>query len=262
MAEEAGAIRASFVVPPKGYELLMGRYLPTLAPAFADEADVRPGFSVLDTGCGPGGLTAELVARVGADRVAAIDPSEPFVAACRSANSGADVRVGVAERLPWADDSFDAALACLVVGFMSDAATGMREMARVTRPGGVVATCFWNYDRMPFISTFFRAATEIDPGQEAESHRLGTRRGELTSLLADAGLTNIRESELVATAHYTGFDDWWSPVPLGVGPPGACYLSMTESDRKTLRTRCFELLGQPSGPFDLTAMAWCACGTV
>ena len=262
MADDAEAIRASFSVPAKGYDLLIGRYLPTLAPAFADEADVHAGMAALDVGCGPGGLTAELVARVGADRVAAIDPSEPFVQACRMANPGADVRVGVAERLPFADASFDAALACLVVAFMSDAPSGIREMVRVTRPGGVVAACFWNYERMPLIKTYFSAAAEIDPGQESEARRLGTRRGEIAALLGEAGLTDIRESELAATAHYSGFDDWWSPMPLGVGPPGVFYRSIDAASREVLRARCFELLGRPSGAFDLTARAWCARGTV
>ena len=262
MAGDADAIRASFSVPASGYDLLIGRYLPTLAPAFANAAAVRTGMTALDVGCGPGGLTAELIARVGAERVAAIDPSEPFVDACRMSNPGADVRVGVAEQLPFADDSFDAALACLVVAFMSDATAGIREMARVTKPGGVVAACFWNYERMPLINTFFRAAAEIDPGQESEARRLGTQQGQIAALLGQAGLTDIRESELAATAHYTGFDDWWSPMPLGVGPPGVFYRSIDAAGREVLRARCFELLGRPSGAFDLTAYAWCACGTV
>ena len=262
MVEDADVMRASFSVPARGYDLLIGRYLPTLAPAFAREAGVSTGMTALDVGCGPGGLTAELIARVGADRVSAIDPSEPFVEACRKANPGADVRVGVAERLPFADASFDAALACLVVGFMSDATVGIREMARVTKPGGVVAACFWNYERMPLINTFFGAAAEIDPGQESEASRLGTRRGQIAALLDDGGLTDIRESELAATAHYSGFDDWWSPMPLGVGPPGIFYRSIDAASREVLRARCSELLGRPSGAFDLTAHAWCARGTV
>jgi SAM-dependent methyltransferase len=262
MSENAETIRASFSVPARSYDLLMGRYLPTLAPAFADEARVRTDMTALDVGCGPGGLTAELIRRVGADRVAAIDPSEPFVQACRMANPGADVRVGVAERLPFADASFDTALACLVVGFMSEATAGIREMARVTKPGGVVAACFWNYERMPLINTFFRAAAEIHPGQQSEASRFGTRRGEIAALLGEAGLTDVRESELAATARYSGFDDWWSPMPLGVGPPGAFYRSIDAAAREVLRARCFELLGSPSGAFELTADAWCACGTV
>ena len=123
---------AAFVVPAEGYDRLVGRYLPTLAPEFANAAGVGEGMRVLDVGCGPGGLTRELVARVGADAVAAIDPSPPFVEACRVRLPGVDVQVGVAEQLPYPHAAFDATLACLVVGFMDDAATGVRDMARVT----------------------------------------------------------------------------------------------------------------------------------
>ncbi len=262
MAERDDAIRASFSVPAKGYDLLIGRYLPSLAPALADAAGVGTGARALDVGCGPGGLTAELVARLGPENVAAIDPSTPFVEGCRERNPGADVRVGVAEDLPFADGSFDVTLACLVVPFMTDASAGIREMVRVTKPGGVVAACMWNYDRMPLINTFFRAAAEIDPAQAAEARRLGTQQGEIAGLLSDAGLTAVQESELAATAGYTGFDDWWSPMPLGVGPPGAFHQSLNEGQRETLHDRCFELLGRPAAPFRVTAHAWCATATV
>src|SRR3954463_3377816 len=101
MAADRDAIRTSFVVPSEGYDLLMGRYLPTLAPAFIDTVVLHDGMRVLDVGCGPGGLTTELNARLGAERVAAIDPSEPFVVACRARNPDVDVRLGVAEQLPF-----------------------------------------------------------------------------------------------------------------------------------------------------------------
>ena len=124
-----------FDVAADAYDRFMGRYSVLLSPQLADLAGVAAGQRVLDVGCGPGALTAELVARVGADSVAAIDPSEPFVEAARARNPGADVRLGSAEELPFPDDTFDAALAQLVVQFMSDPAAGVGEMARVTRPG-------------------------------------------------------------------------------------------------------------------------------
>jgi ubiquinone/menaquinone biosynthesis C-methylase UbiE len=104
-------VSRSFHAPAQGYDALMGRYLPTLAPVFADAAGIEAGQRVLDVGCGPGGLTRELVARVGARRVAAVDPSEPFVQARRDRNAGVDVRIGVAEDLAFDDATFDAALA-------------------------------------------------------------------------------------------------------------------------------------------------------
>jgi ubiquinone/menaquinone biosynthesis C-methylase UbiE len=131
-----------FDVAAEAYDRLMGRYLPTLAVAFADAAEVTHGQSALDVGCGPGGLTSELVGRLGADAVAAVDPSPQFVAACRERHPGVDVRQGVAEELPWEDDTFDVALGSLIAGFLRDPGRAAAEMRRVTAPGGRVGMCF------------------------------------------------------------------------------------------------------------------------
>jgi SAM-dependent methyltransferase len=90
-------------------------------------------------------VTTELVQRLGATAVAAVDPSEQFVAAARERHPGVDVYVAGAEQLPFADGEFDAALAQLVVHFMDDPARGLAEMARVTREDGVVAACVWDH---------------------------------------------------------------------------------------------------------------------
>src|SRR3712207_1020432 len=98
----------------------MGRYSIQLAPALADLAGVAPGQTVVDVGCGTGALTGELVRRLGAERVAAVDPSESFVAAVRARHPGVDAHVAGAEELPFGEAAFDAALAQLVVHFMQD----------------------------------------------------------------------------------------------------------------------------------------------
>src|SRR5438045_9082570 len=105
----------SFEVAGDKYDRFMGRYVVSLGPAFADAAGVAAGMRVLDVGCGPGGLTRELVARTGAERVAAIDPSPQFAAACGERFPGADVRDGGAAELPWPAATFDAALASLAI---------------------------------------------------------------------------------------------------------------------------------------------------
>src|SRR5687768_3455077 len=123
----------------------MGRYSVPLAPKLTDFARVVTGQRVLDVGCGPGALTSELVRRLGAAAVSAVDPSEPFVAAARERHPGVTVRRATAEELPFADQAFDAALAQLVVHFMADPVGGLREMVRVTRKHGVVAACVWDH---------------------------------------------------------------------------------------------------------------------
>lgn len=225
----------------------------------ADLGRVSRGQRVLDVGCGPGALTAELVARLGAGAVAAVDPSEPFVAAARARNPGVDVSRASAEHLPFPDNSFDGALAQLVVHFMSDPVAGLREMARVTRAGGVVAACVWDHagGRGP-LSLLWQAARELDPGAGDESALPGTRDGELADLFEAAGLRDVESTTLSADLEHPTFEEWWEPMSGGVGPAGAYVASLDAKGREALRERCRALL--PEAPFVLTARAWACRG--
>ncbi len=167
---------AQFQAPAEDYDRFMGRYTPALATALADAAGIQPGMRVLDVGCGPGGLARELATRLGTGNVAAIDPAPQFAAACRDRNPGADVRTGVAEQLPWPAAHFDAALSSLVIGFLHDPGQGVREMARVTRPGGIVAACMWDIadGGMTMLRIFWTAARQVEPAAPGESAMAGT----------------------------------------------------------------------------------------
>ncbi len=124
-----------FQVPAQAYDRWIGRYSPQLAAALIEFAGIEPGTKALDVGCGPGALSAALVGRLGAANVYAVDPSEPFVEACRERLPGVNAIVASAESLPFPDGEFDVALAQLVVNFMSDPEAGVREMARVDSRG-------------------------------------------------------------------------------------------------------------------------------
>ncbi len=184
----------SFSVGADAYDRFMGKYSTPLAPLFADLAGVEPGQRVLDVGCGPGALTAELVRRLGPDHVSAVDPSASFVSAARERHPEVDVHRASAEDLPFDVGAFDAALAQLVVHFMADPVAGLREMARVTRDGGVVAACVWDHsgDRGP-LSLFWQAAHDLDPEVEDESQLTGAREGDLRRIMQAAGLHRIEE---------------------------------------------------------------------
>lgn len=249
----------SFDVAADAYDRFMGRFSARLAPSFADLARVNAGQTVLDVGCGPGALTAELVRRLGPGAVAAVDPSEPFVAAARARHPDVDVRLSAAEDLPYPDGRFDVAFAQLVVHFMTDPVAGLAEMARVTRADGVIAACVWDLagQRAP-ISPFWAAAHELDSGVEDESGLAGARRGHLSELFEAAGLRRIEEVELSASVEYESFDDWWGPFTLGVGPAGAYAQTLGETELSALRERCRHLL--PEAPFTLTAFAWAVRG--
>ena len=247
----------SFDVSADAYLRFMGRYSEQLAARFADLAGVGGGQRLLDVGCGPGALTAELVSRAGADAVSGVEPSASFAAAVRERLPGTDIRVAAAEQLPFPDDSFDATLAQLVVHFMADPVLGLREMGRVTRPGGTVAACVWDHagDRGP-LSMFWSAVRAVDPGATDESGLAGAREGDLARLFAQAGLTAVQASTLTVRVRYASFDDWWEPFTLGVGPAGAYVASRSPADRDTLREQCRRLL--PAGPIEIAATAWAA----
>src|SRR5262249_38755291 len=152
-----------------------------------------------------------------------IDPAPQFVAACRDRNPGADVREGVAEELPWPDDSFDAALSCLVIGFMSDPDHGVREMVRVTRPGGTVAACMSGTTAggRTRLDTFWAGVRTVNPDVAGERAMAGTTEGEIGTRFEQAGLRDVVAGALAASADYADFDDFWEPLTLGVGPAGA-----------------------------------------
>jgi ubiquinone/menaquinone biosynthesis C-methylase UbiE len=251
----------SFTVGADAYDRFMGRYSVPLAPQFADFAAVAAGQRVLDVGCGPGALTGELVRRLGPSAVSAVDPSEPFVAAAQERHPGVGVSRAAAEQLPFGDRAFDAALSQLVVHFMAEPVTGLREMARVTREHGVVAACVWDHagGQAP-LSPFWQAARTLDPDVEDESRLPGARKGHLAQLFHEAGLREIEESALSVTVEHPSFEDWWEPFTLGVGPAGAYAAGLDASRQARLRDLCRELLG--TGLFALTVRVWAARGLV
>jgi len=249
----------SFSAGPEAYDRFMGRYSTPLAPRFADFASIGEAQRVLDVGCGPGALTGELVRRFGADAVAAVDPSPGFVEAAGQRHPGVDVQRAEAESLPFDDGAFDAALAQLVVHFMTDPASGIAEMRRVTRRGGVVTACVWDHagGGGP-LARFWDAARELDPGVADESDLPGAREGDLERLLHEAGLGDVEERLLTVEVEHGSFDEWWEPFTLGVGPAGAYVQGLAEDARDRLRERCREL--HPDAPFAVSASAWAARG--
>ena len=249
----------SFTVPADAYDRYMGRYSVLLSPQLADLAGIRAGQRVLDVGCGPGALTAELVHRVGPAAVSAVDPSEPFVAAARERHPQVSVQRASAEQLPFPDDAFDAALAQLVVHFMSDPGAGVAEMRRVTRRDGVVAACVWDHagGQGP-LSAFWEVATGLDANVEDESSLVGAREGDLADLFASAGLRDVEETALSVSLEHPSFEDWWEPFTFGVGPAGVYVAALDSERRARLREHCREAL--PEAPFVLTARAWTARG--
>lgn len=255
----------SFEKPAEAYDRFVGRYGRSLALATIEALPLEPGWRVLDVGCGPGALTAVLATALGAERVAAVDPSGSFAQACARRVPGADVRVGAAEELPFPDGSFDAVLSQLVLNFLPDAEAGLAEMWRVTRPEGVVAASVWDYaGEMTMLRAFWDAAVSLDrsrAGPLDEGRRMRHCDPDaLAALWVAAGLVRVATEAIVVRAAYEDFADLWEPFTHGVGPAGAYCAGLTDGEREALAAEYHRRLGSPRGAFELSARAWMVRG--
>ena len=236
------------------YDAFMGRYSMRLAAPFADFAGVEHGQRAVDVGAGTGALTVELASR-GA-HVSATEPSGSFVAALRQRLPEVEIQEAPAEQLPWADETFDVALAQLVIAFMADARAGVAEMRRVVRPGGTVAVCMWDRDGMEMLSAIHRAQRALASGGPMPERRTMYRRPEEIEPLFSEGFEDVTTEPLEVESSYTGFEEFWEALLGGVGPAGAWITSLHGEQREAARSELHRQLGEPGGEFRLSARAW------
>jgi len=249
------------------YERFMGRWSRELAPLLVRFAGVRDGDSILDIGSGTGALAAAAATAAPSSAILGVDPSAAYVAFAQGRHGGALVRfeVGDAQQLRLADAGFDRTLSLLVLNFVPDPAKALKEMARVTRRGGVVAAAVWDYgEGMEMLRVFWDAAVALDPAVDArdERHMPLCRRGDLAALWRSHGLGDVSEEPLTIETRFSSFDDYWSPFLEGQGPAGAYVGSLPPAGREALRLRLRQrLLGDgPARPIVLSAQAWAVRG--
>ena len=247
----------TFALPGAEYDDFMGRYSSQLAPLFVDFCDVEGGARVLDVGCGTGALTAVLVQRSGATKVAGIEPEPGLLEVCRSRLPDADIRQGPAERLPWPDASFDAALAQLVLSFVTDPAQVAREMQRVVRPGGTVGACMWlQQDGLQLSHLFWQAVGAVQPElRDVEAKMRFRKPGDIARLWREVGLSDLAETTLEVSVAYLGFDELWSTIEHAAGPVGGYIRQATPARSEAIRAEYHALLGRPLGAVVLSGRA-------
>ena len=250
-----------------GYERFMGRWSRLLAPAHIAFAGVKDGDRILDVGTGTGALASALEASTKSSEIVAIDPSEGFLVYARkdAKSNRVHFEVGDAQALQYRDASFDKTMAQLVMNFIPDHEKAIREMRRVTRPGGVVSACVWDYDAgMEMLRFFWDEVVALDPAMAPKDERNMklSREGQLGELWKKAGLVNVQEKPLVIEQAFVSFDDYWGPFLKGAGPGGAYVVSLTEDRRAQLEARIRKrLLGdRKDGKFVLKARAWAVRG--
>jgi ubiquinone/menaquinone biosynthesis C-methylase UbiE len=252
-----------------GYELQMGRHSRSLAPLFAAFAAPRAAGKVLDVGCGTGNLAVELARNSAITSIEAFDFSPAYIAYAKA--RGADPRINFqnadACAIPFADGTFDLTLSMLVLPFIPEPHRAVREMVRVTKPGGTVAACMWDLrGGLVFGRMFWDTAALLDPkGVEARSKTMSraiTRQGGIAGEFKAAGLEDVQETALTITMGFISFEDFWAPFE-GRESAFAIYvagLDAAQKDKFKSSLRLAYLDGSPDGPRSYFASAWAARG--
>jgi ubiquinone/menaquinone biosynthesis C-methylase UbiE len=248
------------------YERYMGRWSRQIATRYLDWLEPPKDAAWLDLGCGTGALTQTIMARCQPRTITAIDPSASFVAQARATTSDAQVRlrfeVADAQAIPLEEASVDVAASALVINFVPDKVAALREMKRVTRPGGLLSFYVWDYPGggMGFMRAFWNAATALDPKamELAEARRFPFCTAEgLAALCTEAGWPSATVEKIEIETRFSSFEDFWQPFTLGAGPaPGYC-VSLPEDERAALKQRLMADVGGP-GPVSFPARAWAA----
>ncbi len=251
------------------YERFMGRWSGRLAPLLVKFAGIRDGDSVLDVGSGTGALAFAVAEAVPSARIIGVDPAAAYVAYAQTRVPNDRLRfvVGDAQQLQLADGTFDRVLSLLVMNFIPDPAKALREMIRVTRPGGVIAAAVWDYgEGMQMLRIFWDEAVARDPTVAARDERNMPlcRLGELAALWRAHGLVQVEEQPLTIQLSFASFEDYWSPFLGGQGPAGAYVAALTETDRAALGLRLRQrLLGDGQDrAITLQGRTWAVKGVV
>jgi ubiquinone/menaquinone biosynthesis C-methylase UbiE len=195
------------------YERYMGDWSRRVGSVFLDWLAAPSGLKWIDVGCGNGAFTELLVERCAPTLVIGIDPSEAQLdfARKRPAARLAKFERGDAMALPFPADEFDAAIMALVIFFVSDPAKGVAEMARVVRPGGIVAAYAWDMCGGGFtlepIRIEMRAMglTVVSP-PTSEASRMEVLR----ELWTRAGLNEVETREITVQRTFPDFEDFWT----------------------------------------------------
>lgn len=252
------------------YERSMGRWSRLLADSFVNACPLPAGAAVLDAGCGTGALSDAIARRDPTARITGVDLGEAFVRAAQARVPGGRFRQGDVTDLADPDGAYDAALSLLVLQFVPDRAKAVREMRRVTRPGGIVAAAMWNFGGgMTFLRMLFDTAAALFP-EEGEAFRAAHcaddvgAPGRLGALFAEAGLADITERDLVIRQDFADFADWLGPWEAGQGTMGAFVMRLDPARRALLRDAALRAFraGGPDGPRSFLAVARLAVARV
>lgn len=249
------------------YDHYMGRWSRPVAEAFVGWLDPAPGGRWVDVGCGTGALTSAIATAASPVELVGVDPSGGFLAGARRRLGGrARFVIGDAEALPLDFDHFDTSVSGLALNFVPHPSRAVREMVRVTRPGGTVAAYVWDYaEGMELIRIFWDVAATVDPSAAEldEGSRFPLCRPDaLEALFERCGLDAVACTGMVVATPFVDFEDYWRPLLGGQGPIPSYVASLHPDTRHRLRTRLAETLAPDGDRIELSARAWAIRGTV
>ena len=236
---------ANLFTDGKAYERLMGRWSQLAGARFLDWLDPPQRLHWVDVGCGNGAFTEVLIARASPSAVTGIDPSDGQIdyARTRPGTKLAQFRVADAQVLPFADDSFDAASMALVITFLSDPEKAAREMARVVKPGGIVATYMWDIPGGGFpIRPLAAAMKSLGLEEPVRPNVEASRRETMQAFWHQAGLQSIDTTVIRIRVAYADFDDFWASSSGPIGPSGKELAALSPDMIEQLKARLREEL--------------------
>ena len=257
---------------PGAYERFMGRWSARLAPLFVRFVGVKDEHRILDVGCGTGSLSRALLASGKTIRVDGVDPVADYVSFARQTTPSprAEFTVAPGHALPFANATFDAALTLLVLQDVAAPNRTVGEMARVTRTGGPVAACQWDFrDGLPMLSLMWQAAEAVAPDAVARHHTGKPERPcgradltELAELWTRSELSKVRTTSLELSMEFSSFDDFWAPFLGGATSTSTLAAAINEESGGALATELRNMIPKmrPDGSFVLPARAWAVAG--
>jgi SAM-dependent methyltransferase len=221
----------------EAYERSMGRWSRQVGILFLDWLDLAKGLKCLDVGCGNGAFTEVLAASVAPSELTGVDPSEEQLAFAkvREGTKLAQFRIGDAQALPLRDGYFDVAIMALVIGFVPDPVRAVSEMARVVRPGGVVAAYMWGAPSSSPHGPFYPAMRDLGFPVAARPNN-ASEIGIMHSLWAQAEMVSIETRTIEIPVTFSDFDDFWISNSAPSGPVGKAIEKLSAADRERVRS--------------------------
>src|SRR3569833_1434882 len=251
----------------EAYEQYMGRWSRRIAPLFIDWLGAPIGKRWADIGCGTGQLSFQIAKSCEPKHLVGIDTSADFIAHAAKYVPTAEFRQSDAASIDIPSKGFDYAVSGLLLNFASDKAKVLSEMARIVRPGGMVALYVWDYaGQMQIMRYFFDVARAIDPKSAAYDDGINApicRPNALSQAFAAAGRCDVETTAIDITAAFAGFQDYWQPFLGGTGSAPRYCMSLDEDTRNRIRnTVQAKLPTGPEGEILLALRAWAVKGGV